>query len=82
MQKRTLGNSYLHINPHSDLDVSALGLGGMGMSSAYGPEPDKQEMIALLRLAVERGVTFFDAAESSGPFGPYVNEALILSCDK
>jgi aryl-alcohol dehydrogenase-like predicted oxidoreductase len=75
MQKRTLGNS----NLHSDLEVSALGLGCMGISYAYGPEPDKQEMIALIRSAVERGVTYFDTAES---YRLYVNEELILSCDK
>jgi len=66
MQKRTLGNS--------NLEVSALGLGCMGMSYAYGPAPDKQEMIQLLRMAVERSITFFDTAES---YGPYVNEELV-----
>ena len=66
MQKRKLGNS--------GLEVSALGLGCMGMSSAYGAAGDKQEMIALIRAAVERGVTFFDTAES---YGPFVNEALL-----
>ena len=55
MQKRTLGNS--------NLEVSALGLGCMGMSAGYGPAGDKQEMIALIRSAVERGVTFFDTAQ-------------------
>ena len=55
MQKRTLGKS--------GLEVSALGLGCMGMSYGYGPAPDKQEMISLLRAAVDRGVTFFDTAE-------------------
>src|SRR2546430_9363508 len=65
MQKRTLGNS--------NLEVSALGLGCMGMSFAYGPPPDKQEMIRLLRSAVERGVTFFDTAEV---YGPFTNEEL------
>ena len=70
MQKRTLGSSDLH----SDLEVSALGLGCMGMSYAYGPAPDKQEMIALIRSAAERGVTFFDTAES---YGPYANEELV-----
>ena len=59
MQKRKLGNS--------NLEVSALGLGCMGMSFSYGPAADKQEMIALLRAAVERGVTFFDTAEVYGP---------------
>src|SRR5512135_2906533 len=65
MQKRKLGNS---------LEVSALGLGCMGMSSAYGPAADKQEMIALIRTAVERGVTLFDTAEA---YGPFVNEELV-----
>src|SRR6266568_4448936 len=65
MQKRTLGQH---------LEVSALGLGCMGMSSAYGPAADKQEMIHLIRSAVERGLTFFDTAEA---YGPYVNEALV-----
>ena len=60
MQKRKLGKS--------GLEVSALGLGCMGMSFAYGPVPDRQEMIALIRAAVERGVTFFDTAEAYGPF--------------
>lgn len=68
MQKRTLGAGA------SALEVSALGLGCMGMSYAYGPAPDKQEMIALIRAAVERGVTFFDTAEA---YGPYVNEELV-----
>jgi aryl-alcohol dehydrogenase-like predicted oxidoreductase len=66
MQKRKLGNS--------GLEVSALGLGCMGMSSAYGPPADKQEMIALIRAAVERGVTFFDTAEA---YGPFANEELV-----
>ncbi|MBZ0302554.1 MAG: aldo/keto reductase [Anaerolineae bacterium] len=66
MQKRKLGNS--------NLEVSALGLGCMGMSSAYGPPADKQEMIALIRAAVERGVTFFDTAEA---YGPFANEELV-----
>lgn len=66
MQKRALGAG--------GLEVSALGLGCMGMSFGYGPAPDKQEMIALLRSAVERGVTFFDTAEV---YGPFVNEALV-----
>ena len=66
MQKRKLGNS--------NLEVSALGLGCMGMSMAYGPPADKQEMIALIRKAVERGVTFFDTAEL---YGPYTNEELL-----
>ena len=66
MQKRKLGNS--------GLEVSALGLGCMGMSIAYGLPPDKQEMIALIRKAVERGVTFFDTAEI---YGPYTNEEIV-----
>jgi aryl-alcohol dehydrogenase-like predicted oxidoreductase len=66
MQKRKLGKS--------NLEVSALGLGCMGMSFSYGPPKDKQEMIALLRTAVERGVTFFDTAEV---YGPYTNEELV-----
>jgi aryl-alcohol dehydrogenase-like predicted oxidoreductase len=66
MQKRRLGNS--------PLEVSAVGLGCMGMSFSYLPAPDKREMIALLRAAVERGVTFFDTAEV---YGPYTNEELV-----
>ena len=66
MQKRTLGNS--------NLEVSALGLGCMGMSFSYPPFPDKQEMISLIRSAVERGVTFFDTAEV---YGPFTNEELV-----
>ncbi|MBI3477279.1 MAG: aldo/keto reductase [Acidobacteria bacterium] len=66
MQKRKLGKS--------NMEVSALGLGCMGMSFSYGPPKDKQEMIALLRTAVERGVTFFDTAEV---YGPFTNEALV-----
>jgi aryl-alcohol dehydrogenase-like predicted oxidoreductase len=66
MQKRRLGNS--------DLEVPALGLGCMGMSFAYGPAPDKQEMISLIRTAVDRGVTFFDTAEA---YGPFTNEELV-----
>jgi aryl-alcohol dehydrogenase-like predicted oxidoreductase len=66
MKKRKLGNS--------GLEVSALGLGCMGMSFGYGPAGDKQEMIALLRKAVERGVTFFDTAEV---YGPFTNEELV-----
>ncbi len=65
MQKRILGN---------DLEVSALGLGCMGMSSGYGPAADRQEMISLIRSAVELGVTFFDTAES---YGPLINEELL-----
>src|SRR5688500_15532929 len=66
MEKRILGTS--------GLEVSALGLGCMGMSWSYGPAKDKQEMIALLRAAVERGVTFFDTAEV---YGPFINEELL-----
>jgi aryl-alcohol dehydrogenase-like predicted oxidoreductase len=66
MQKRKLGKS--------NLEVSALGLGCMGMSFSYGPPKDKQEMISLIRSAVERGVTFFDTAEV---YGPYINEELV-----
>jgi aryl-alcohol dehydrogenase-like predicted oxidoreductase len=66
MQKRKLGNS--------NLEVSAIGLGCMGMSFSYGPPRDKQEMISLLRSAVERGVTFFDTAEV---YGPFTNEELV-----
>ena len=66
MEKRKLGNS--------GLEVSALGLGCMGMSLRYGPPADKQEMIALIRAAVERGVTFFDTAEV---YGPFINEELV-----
>ena len=66
MQKRKLGSS--------NLEVSALGLGCMSMSSGYGPAGDRQEMIALIRGAVERGITFFDTAEV---YGPYVNEELV-----
>jgi len=66
MQKRKLGKS--------GLEVSALGLGCMGMSFAYGPVPDKKEMISLIRSAVEKGVTFFDTAEA---YGPFTNEELV-----
>jgi aryl-alcohol dehydrogenase-like predicted oxidoreductase len=66
MQKRKLGKS--------GLEVSALGLGCMGMSFSYGPPKDKREMIALIRAAVERGVTFFDTAEV---YGPFANEELV-----
>ena len=58
----------------SGLEVSAIGLGCMGMSSGYGPAGDKQEMIKLIRTAVERGVTFFDTADV---YGPFVNEELV-----
>src|SRR3954451_13824712 len=67
MQKRKLGRS----NP---LEVSAIGLGCMGMSWSYGPPKDKQQMIALIRAAVDRGITFFDTAEVYGPFS---NEELV-----
>src|SRR6202050_4197796 len=63
MQKRKLGKG--------GLEVSALGLGCMGMSFSYGPPKDKQEMTSLLHAAVERGITFFDTAEV---YGPYLNE--------
>jgi aryl-alcohol dehydrogenase-like predicted oxidoreductase len=66
MQKRKLGSS--------NLEVSALGLGCMGMTFSYGPAADKQEMISLLRAAVERGITFFDTAEV---YGPFTNEELV-----
>ncbi len=66
MKKRTLGKS--------NLEVTALGLGCMGMSYAYGPAPDKQEMIQLIRSAVERSITFFDTAEA---YGPFTNEELV-----
>jgi aryl-alcohol dehydrogenase-like predicted oxidoreductase len=66
MQKRKLGKS--------GLEVSALGLGCMGMSMSYGPPADKKEMIALIGKAVERGITFFDTAEL---YGPYTNEDLV-----
>jgi aryl-alcohol dehydrogenase-like predicted oxidoreductase len=66
MQKRKLGKS--------NLEVSAIGLGCMGMSFSYGPPKDKQEMTALLRAAVERGITFFDTAEV---YGPFLNEELV-----
>src|SRR5208282_4677699 len=66
MQKRKLGNS--------GLEVSALGLGCMGMSFSYGPPKDKQEMTSLIRAAVDRGITFFDTAEV---YGPFLNEELV-----
>ena len=66
MQKRKLGKS--------NLEVSAIGLGCMGMSFGYGPAGDKQEMISVIRAAVERGVTFFDTAEV---YGPFTNEELV-----
>src|SRR6202142_870869 len=66
MQKRKLGKS--------DLEVSALGLGCMGMSFSYGPPKDKKEMTDLLRATVERGITFFDTAEV---YGPFTNEELV-----
>src|SRR5438874_8402920 len=66
MQKRKLGKS--------NLEVSAIGFGCMGMSFGYGPAGDKQEMISVIRAAVERGVTFFDTAEV---YGPFTNEELV-----
>jgi aryl-alcohol dehydrogenase-like predicted oxidoreductase len=66
MKTRTLGNS--------NLEVSALGLGCMGMSFGYGPAADKLEMIGLIRSAVDRGMTFFDTAEA---YGPFINEVLV-----
>src|SRR5215831_2589631 len=66
MQKRKLGKS--------NLEVSAIGLGCMGMTYAYGPPADKKEMISLLRIAVDRGITFFDTAEV---YGPFTNEELV-----
>src|SRR6266508_3692944 len=66
MQKRKLGTS--------NLEVSAIGLGCMGMSYGYGPAADRQEMIALLRTAVDRGITFFDTAQA---YGPFANEELV-----
>jgi aryl-alcohol dehydrogenase-like predicted oxidoreductase len=66
MQKRKLGRS--------DLEVSALGLGCMGMTFSYGPPADKQEMVSMMRTAVDRGITFFDTAEAYGPFN---NEELV-----
>src|SRR3712207_9506448 len=66
MQKRKLGKS--------NLEVSAIGLGCMGMSFGYGPAMDRQEAISLIRSAVERGVTFFDTAQV---YGPFTNEELV-----
>src|SRR3984893_2375843 len=66
MQKRKLGKS--------NLEVSAIGLGCMGLSFGYGPAVEKQEGISLIRAAVERGVTFFDTAEV---YGPFTNEELV-----
>src|SRR5258708_7655591 len=66
MRTRKLGNS--------GLEVSALGLGCMGMSANYGPIENRQEMIALIRAAADRGVTFFDTAEA---YGPFINEELV-----
>src|ERR1700679_4164433 len=66
VQKSKLGKS--------NLEVSAIGLGCMGMSFSYGPPKDKKEMTALLHAAVERGITFFDTAEV---YGPYINEELV-----
>ncbi len=66
MKKRKLGNS--------GLEVSAIGLGCMGMSFGYGPAKDKNEMISLIRSAVDKGITFFDTAEV---YGPFTNEELV-----
>src|ERR1700677_4465036 len=66
MQKRKLGKS--------NLEVSAIGLGCMGMSFGYGPAGDTEEMISVIRAAIERGVTFFDTAEI---YGPFTNEELV-----
>src|SRR5438874_11463583 len=66
MQKRKLGKS--------NLEVSAIGLGCLGMSFGYGPAKDKNEMMSLIRAAVERGITFFDTAEV---YGPFTNEELV-----
>src|SRR5580698_6529422 len=66
MQQRKLGNS--------NFQVSAIGLGCMGMSFGYGPPGDRKEMISLMRTAVERGVTFFDTAQV---YGPFTNEDLV-----
>src|SRR4029079_12120945 len=66
MQKRRLGKS--------NLEVSALGLGCMGLSFGYGPATDKQEAISLIRAAFEQGITFFDSAEA---YGPFKNEQLL-----
>src|SRR6266446_216031 len=66
MRKRKLGKS--------GLEVSAIGLGCLGMTFGYGPARDKKEMIAVIRAAVERGVTFFDTAEA---YGPFTNEELV-----
>src|SRR6266567_834217 len=66
MQKRKLGSN--------GLEVSAIGLGCMGMTSAYGQTPDKEKMIPIIRAAVERGVTFLDKAEN---YGPFRNEELV-----
>nr|WP_033552345.1 aldo/keto reductase [Escherichia coli] len=69
MQKRYLGKS--------GLEVSALGLGCMGLSHGYGPATDTRQAIELIRAAVERGVTFFDTAEV---YGPYLNEEVVGEC--
>src|SRR4051812_12818643 len=66
MEKRTLGKS--------NLEVSAIGLGCMGLSFGYGPATERQQAILLIRTAVERGVTFFDTAEA---YGPFTNEELL-----
>jgi aryl-alcohol dehydrogenase-like predicted oxidoreductase len=66
MQKRTLGKS--------GLEVSALGLGCMGLSYGYGPATDKTDAVKLIRAGYEKGVTFFDTAEA---YGPYINEEVV-----
>lgn len=66
MQRRKLGNS--------DLEVSAIGLGCMGLSHGYGPATDRADAVKLIRAAYERGVTFFDTAEV---YGPFVNEEVV-----
>ena len=68
MQRRIIGKG------QAALQVSAVGLGCMGMTSAYGPPAEREAMIALFRGAVDRGVTFFDTAEA---YGPFVNEKLV-----
>src|SRR3954452_18283252 len=78
MQKRILGSG------NSSLEVSALGLGCMGMSQSYGPAPDRKALIAFMHAAVERGVTFFDTAQVYGPFHneELVGEALVPLRDR
>jgi aryl-alcohol dehydrogenase-like predicted oxidoreductase len=67
---------YMHVRRlgHSNLEISAMGLGCMSMTGSYGPAPDRREMIKLIRAAHDRGVTLFDTAEA---YGPFVNEALV-----